>query len=105
MPEREQWCTEENLVPMYDNDNLLWMLESYLEEKTILKIDTKATNLSNNYLSEVVMEGDWNTINQTFTEVKRQASVEAILLTPFVENSIFKAYIEKSKINTVKEVN
>lgn len=27
------WDKEENLVPMFDNDHLLWTLESFLDEK------------------------------------------------------------------------
>lgn len=33
MPESSIWNTEENLVPMFGNDHLLWLLESYLEEQ------------------------------------------------------------------------
>uniref|UniRef100_A0A7E4W6X2 C2H2-type domain-containing protein n=1 Tax=Panagrellus redivivus TaxID=6233 RepID=A0A7E4W6X2_PANRE len=32
IPAREKWDTEEDLVPMFANDHLLWMLESYLDE-------------------------------------------------------------------------
>lgn len=31
IPPREEWAVEESLVPMFDNDHLLWMLESHLE--------------------------------------------------------------------------
>jgi len=33
IPDRALWDTEENLVPMFGNDHLLWMLESYLDGK------------------------------------------------------------------------
>jgi len=33
LPKREEWDVEEELVPMFDNDHLLWLLESYLDEK------------------------------------------------------------------------
>lgn len=32
LPKKEEWNTEEELVPMYGNDNLLWLLESYIDE-------------------------------------------------------------------------
>jgi hypothetical protein len=32
LPKKEEWNTEEELVPMYGNDHLLWLLESYLDE-------------------------------------------------------------------------
>jgi len=32
IPDRSEWDTEENLVPMFGNDHFLWMLESYLDE-------------------------------------------------------------------------
>jgi len=33
IPQRSEWDTEEELVPMFANDHLLWMLESYLDEQ------------------------------------------------------------------------
>jgi hypothetical protein len=33
MPESSVWNAEENLVPMFGNDHLLWLLESYLEDQ------------------------------------------------------------------------
>lgn len=33
MPDVSVWNTEENLVPMFGNDHLLWLLESYLEDQ------------------------------------------------------------------------
>ena len=33
IPDASVWNTEENLVPMFGNDHLLWLLESYLEEQ------------------------------------------------------------------------
>lgn len=84
---------------MFGNDHLLWMLESHIEEKKILK--NFETNID---LSKIVIEGDWDQINLKFSNFKRQTSVESMLLTPVVENNIFKEYIEQSKINTVKEV-
>lgn len=33
IPEREEWDKEENLVPMFGNDHLLWMLESWFLEQ------------------------------------------------------------------------
>uniref|UniRef100_A0A1I7RRN3 C2H2-type domain-containing protein n=1 Tax=Bursaphelenchus xylophilus TaxID=6326 RepID=A0A1I7RRN3_BURXY len=33
IPEKTEWDTEENLVPFFGNDHLVWMLESYLESK------------------------------------------------------------------------
>jgi hypothetical protein len=33
IPARSEWDTEEELVPMFANDHLLWMLESYLDEQ------------------------------------------------------------------------
>ena len=32
IPDRSEWDTEDNLVPMFGNDHFLWMLESYLDE-------------------------------------------------------------------------
>lgn len=32
LPKREEWDIEEELVPMFGNDHLLWLLESHLDE-------------------------------------------------------------------------
>ncbi|VDN01388.1 unnamed protein product [Thelazia callipaeda] len=32
LPEKSVWCTEENLIPIFGNDHLAWMLESYIDE-------------------------------------------------------------------------
>jgi len=32
LPKKEEWDVEEELVPMFGNDHLLWLLESYLDE-------------------------------------------------------------------------
>uniref|UniRef100_A0A0K0EQQ0 C2H2-type domain-containing protein n=1 Tax=Strongyloides stercoralis TaxID=6248 RepID=A0A0K0EQQ0_STRER len=39
LPPDEVWFNEENLIPPYGNDHLLWMLESYYEAKEIGDID------------------------------------------------------------------
>jgi hypothetical protein len=32
LPKKEEWNVEEELVPMFGNDHLLWLLESYIDE-------------------------------------------------------------------------
>lgn len=41
LPKPEIWDKEENLVPMFGNDNLLWLLESYMtEDESIVEKNT-----------------------------------------------------------------
>lgn len=126
LPEREQWDVEESLVPMYGNDNLPWMLESYLDadestkksataiadddNKTAEDGDQRAKKLRAAAVSvDLPVEGDWDDVNKSFAFLKRQTSIESAAGEPVeipstVQDSIVRAFIDTSKTNTVEGV-
>ncbi|KAI1720921.1 c2H2 type zinc-finger (2 copies) domain-containing protein [Ditylenchus destructor] len=85
LPAREQWDMEENLVPMFGNDHLPWMYESYLEEK------------QTNDLAEDQQPGAIRKSKSTMSE-----SADAV--DPEVMKAAVKSYIDECKKNTVEEV-
>lgn len=84
LPAREQWDMEESLNPMFGNDHLLWMYESYLEEK------------QTNGPTEDQQPGAIRKSKSTMSE-----SADAV--DPEVMKAAINAYIDECKKNTVEE--
>uniref|UniRef100_A0A0N5B1D2 C2H2-type domain-containing protein n=1 Tax=Syphacia muris TaxID=451379 RepID=A0A0N5B1D2_9BILA len=69
LPEKSVWDTETNLVPIYGNDHLLWMLESYIDEKTTVNEEEEPHSLTKDELQkELVKESEENTVPDVFAE-------------------------------------
>ncbi|KAL7079837.1 hypothetical protein ACQ4LE_000386 [Meloidogyne hapla] len=61
IPEREEWDKDEHLVPMFGNDHLLWMLESWFfakeNENAYEKTANKQTDGTNECSGNELLEG------------------------------------------------
>ncbi|VDD95902.1 unnamed protein product [Enterobius vermicularis] len=63
LPDKALWDAEENLVPIYGNDHLLWMLESYIDEKTAVNdIEEFHPRTRDELQKELVKESEENTV-------------------------------------------
>lgn len=66
LPKREEWDVEEELVPMFDNDHFLWLLESYLDET------------EGGALEELKLEDDTESSEDGGDEVKRRKRISEL---------------------------
>ncbi|MFH4982278.1 hypothetical protein AB6A40_008987 [Gnathostoma spinigerum] len=63
LPQRSEWDTEENLVPIFGNDHLLWMLESIFHEKDMYVEIECEENVKEPELKELLIkESETNTV-------------------------------------------
>lgn len=69
VPDKTVWDTEENLVPIYGNDHLLWMLESYIDEKTTVNdMEDFRPRTRDELQKGLVKESEENTVPGVFAE-------------------------------------
>lgn len=81
IPPRESWDIDESLVPMFGNDHLLWMLESYLEEKST-KVPLEKENLKLRSVSKksfsVSCDDDPKFITKECIEKAKENTIEGV---------------------------
>jgi len=68
IPPRSEWDTSENLVPMFGNDHLLWMFESYLEGKCPELVGEKSDEAIENPVQKAIAESKANTVLEVIPE-------------------------------------
>uniref|UniRef100_A0A915APY1 C2H2-type domain-containing protein n=1 Tax=Parascaris univalens TaxID=6257 RepID=A0A915APY1_PARUN len=68
LPERAVWDTEENLVPIFGNDHLLWMLESILDENSYVEEEQKRPSTYEELKKELQKESEANTVQGVIAE-------------------------------------
>ncbi|VDN56051.1 unnamed protein product, partial [Dracunculus medinensis] len=62
LPDRSVWHIEENLVPIFSNDHLLWMLESLLDERALSMEKSIETVNQDEFRMKLVRESEENTV-------------------------------------------
>ncbi|CAI4222738.1 unnamed protein product [Auanema sp. JU1783] len=69
-PDRSVWDKEDNLVPLFGNDHLLWMLESYFEgrEGTPCDIDERNRRDLDKSIQTIIEESQKNTVEGVLAE-------------------------------------
>ncbi|KHN82741.1 Zinc finger protein [Toxocara canis] len=68
LPERAIWDTEQNLVPIFGNDHLLWMLESILDESSYVEEEHKSAATKEELKKELQRESEANTVQGVVAE-------------------------------------
>lgn len=76
MPERSAWDTEEELVPMFGNDHFLWLLESYLDEKTGTALKELETDERK---EEPAIDGDRAALFKQLIDASKASTVEEVI--------------------------
>jgi len=109
LPDRELWDKEEELIPMFGNDHLPWMLESYLfakEEKELIdhinkdgenqntgKVDpdpdhSSQTLSKEKLFKEIVEESMKSTVEQVIAEDLPESLAKSVLREESLYNSL-----------------
>ncbi|KAM3717344.1 Zinc finger protein [Dirofilaria immitis] len=68
LPEKSVWCTEENLVPIFGNDHLTWMLESYIDEREVSSQMKEMTTISGNIREYLLKQSEVNFVEGVIAE-------------------------------------
>lgn len=68
LPEKSVWCTEENLVPIFGNDHLTWMLESYIDEKEVSSQNEEGTAVFENIREYLLKQSEVNSVEGVIAE-------------------------------------
>lgn len=68
LPDKSVWDVEENLIPIFGNDHLLWMLESYLDEKTLTDVEEMPTSTFEELKEKLLKESEQNTVRGVIAE-------------------------------------
>uniref|UniRef100_A0A8R1Y1E4 C2H2-type domain-containing protein n=1 Tax=Onchocerca volvulus TaxID=6282 RepID=A0A8R1Y1E4_ONCVO len=68
LPEKSVWCTEENLVPIFGNDHLIWMLESYIDEREVSTQTEEITAISGNIREYLLKQSEVNSVEGVIAE-------------------------------------
>ncbi|VDM06758.1 unnamed protein product [Wuchereria bancrofti] len=68
LPEKSVWCTEENLVPIFGNDHLTWMLESYVDEKEVSSQNEEGTAVFENIREYLLKQSEVNSVEGVIAE-------------------------------------
>ncbi|KAL3102216.1 hypothetical protein niasHS_003625 [Heterodera schachtii] len=82
IPDKEQWDNEENLVPLFGNDHLLWMLESWHLEQEMEQIGKQKATECDEPIEKAVTESvvDSPKISMdTLVEESKQNAVEGVI--------------------------
>uniref|UniRef100_A0A915MR35 C2H2-type domain-containing protein n=1 Tax=Meloidogyne javanica TaxID=6303 RepID=A0A915MR35_MELJA len=100
IPEREEWDKDEHLVPMFGNDHLLWMLESWFFAKENEGVNEKSAKECNGnelleggksgckiQLNTLVEESKKNAVSGVIAEDLPDLS-ESILANPELQDSL-----------------
>uniref|UniRef100_A0A914L3P9 C2H2-type domain-containing protein n=2 Tax=Meloidogyne incognita group TaxID=654580 RepID=A0A914L3P9_MELIC len=100
IPEREEWDKDEHLVPMFGNDHLLWMLESWFFAKENESVNEKSAKECNGnelleggksgckiQLNTLVEESKKNAVSGVIAEDLPDLS-ESILANPELQDSL-----------------
>ncbi|KAL3985305.1 C2H2 type zinc-finger (2 copies) family protein [Acanthocheilonema viteae] len=68
LPEKSIWCTEENLVPIFGNDHLTWMLESYIDEREVSTQVEETTAMFGNIKEYLMKQSEVNSVEGVIAE-------------------------------------
>uniref|UniRef100_A0A915PQN3 C2H2-type domain-containing protein n=1 Tax=Setaria digitata TaxID=48799 RepID=A0A915PQN3_9BILA len=68
LPEKSIWCTEENLVPIFGNDHLTWMLESYIDEREVSSQAEETTGMIGNIREYLLKQSEVNSVEGVIPE-------------------------------------
>lgn len=100
-------------MPMFGNDHLLWMVESYLEakgESMLSKSEAVGAFGDSGSDLEHGVAGDWD-VSKRFAELRRQASRTSVddsstneSAAALLVETVWKTFVELSKASTVEGV-
>lgn len=88
IPDRECWDIDESLVPMFGNDHLLWMIESYLEEQENLpKFEQlKLRSVSKKSISVSASFEDPEILTKEIIEISKKNTIDGVYFNRLLFN-------------------